>query len=165
MHTFLEDADIVSDSGTTDAGVHLDIHEVTEGSDHLVDLKSKLSGGGQDDGLASSQLNIQSLQNADGEGGGLASSCQRNKKRDGEELSEKYQYTKVGVSKLTRLGLGNDIAAEEDGFDGSLLDGRGFFETVGEDASEEIFFQVHTVESGGHLIPVGRDLSLLWGCG
>lgn len=40
-----------------------------------------------------------------------------------------------------------------------LLDGGGLLETVGVDASEELFLEVHGVEGLGDLVPVGLDLS------
>lgn len=60
------------------------------------------------------------LENGDGEGGGLAG---------------------------TRLGLGDAVAASDDGHDGALLDGRGALETVRVDTTEEVGLQLHVVEA------------------
>ena len=71
----LEDADVVTDGGTTDAGVDLDLHVVAEGDDDLLDLLGQLTGRGQDEGLALTELGIKLAEGADGEGGGLALLC------------------------------------------------------------------------------------------
>lgn len=84
LGTILEGLHVIADAGTTNAGVALDVHEVTDGDDDLLDLLSQLTGRGEDEGLAGLQVGVDLLQDRDGEGGGLAG---------------------------TRLGLGNDIVA------------------------------------------------------
>jgi hypothetical protein len=46
MLALLELLDVLTDGSTTDAGVDLDLHVVTEGESDLLDLKGKLTGGG-----------------------------------------------------------------------------------------------------------------------
>jgi hypothetical protein len=55
--------------------VDLDIHKVAKGRDDLDDLLGELAGGSQHHGLALANLNVDALQNSNGESGGLASTC------------------------------------------------------------------------------------------
>lgn len=80
----LQSLHVITDAGTTNAGVALDVHEVTDGNHNLLDLLSKLTGGGQNQGLTLLEVGIDLLQNGDRKCGGLAGA---------------------------RLGLGNDIVA------------------------------------------------------
>jgi hypothetical protein len=80
----LEGLHVVANAGTTDTGVALDVHEVTDGDNDLLDLLGKLAGGGEDEGLAGLDVGVELLEDRDGESSGLAG---------------------------TRLGLGNDIVA------------------------------------------------------
>ena len=68
----------------------------------------------------------------------------------------------VGKSNTYRtgLGLGDEIAAEDGGLDGALLDGRGLLETVGVDAAEELLGKFHAVEGLDGLVPVGVDVGI-----
>lgn len=100
----LEGLHVVTDAGTTNAGVALDVHEVTDGDDDLLDLLGKLTGGSQDQSLALLDSGVDLLENGNGESSRLAS---------------------------TGLGLGNDIVALDDGHDGTLLNSRGTLKTVG----------------------------------
>lgn len=102
LGTVSEDLHVITDVGTSDTGVASDLHEVTEGDDNLLDLLGQLAGGGEDQGLALGVGEIQLLEGRDREGGGLSG---------------------------TRLSLGNDIMALDNGENGTLLDGRGTFET------------------------------------
>lgn len=68
-----EGVHVITDSGTTDTGVALDVHEVADGDDDLLDLLSQLTGGSDDQGLSGVQAGVQLLQSGNGEGGGLAS--------------------------------------------------------------------------------------------
>lgn len=111
---------VLLDGGTTDAGVAVDVHVVTEGDNDLLDLLGQFSGRGQDQGLRLLLAGVDSLQDGDGEGGGLTG---------------------------TGLSLGNAVSASDDGHNGSLLDGGGSLETVGVDTSEELGLQVHVVEA------------------
>lgn len=80
----LEGLHVITDAGATNAGVALNVHEVTDGDDDLLDLLGQLAGGGEDEGLARLEVGVDLLKNRDGEGGGLSG---------------------------TGLGLGNDIVA------------------------------------------------------
>ena len=71
----LEDTDVVTDGGTTDAGMDLDLHVVAESDDDLLDLLGQLTGGSKDEGLALTELGIKLAKGANGEGGGLALLC------------------------------------------------------------------------------------------
>lgn len=84
LRSVLEGLHVVTDAGAANAGVALDVHEVTDGNDDLLDLLSKLTGGGENQSLARLDVGVDLLQDGDREGGGLAG---------------------------TRLGLGNDIVA------------------------------------------------------
>lgn len=84
LRAVLEGLHVVTDAGATNAGVALNVHEVTDGNDDLLDLLSKLTGGGEDQSLARLDVGVDLLQDGDREGGSLAG---------------------------TRLGLGNDIVA------------------------------------------------------
>lgn len=53
------------------------------------------------------------------------------------------------------LGLGDDVAAADDGEDGALLDGGGLLEAVGVDAAEEVVADPHLVEAADDLDPRG----------
>jgi hypothetical protein len=48
----------------------------------------------------------------------------------------------------------------DDGHNGTLLNSRGTFETIGVDTAEQLALQVHGVERVGDLIVVGLDLSV-----
>ena len=45
------------------------------------------------------------------------------------------------------LGLGDDVAASDDGDDGPLLDGGGLLEAVAVDAAEQVLADPHGVEA------------------
>ena len=102
--TVLEGLHVVTDAGTTNAGVALNVHEVANSDDNLLNLLSKLTGGSEDESLALLDAGVDLLEDRDGEGSGLSS---------------------------TGLGLSNDIVALDDGHDSTLLDSRGALETVG----------------------------------
>lgn len=88
MHTLLQSADILSDSGTTDTAVDADVHEVADGGDDLDDLLGKLSGRSQDKRLALAVGDIELLQDGDGESGGLAGTCnvrERERKKENRD--------------------------------------------------------------------------------
>ncbi|KAK3818299.1 MAG: hypothetical protein J3R72DRAFT_36670 [Linnemannia gamsii] len=102
LGTGLEGLHVLTDVGTTNAGVALNLHEVTEGNDDLLDLLGQLAGGGEDEGLALGVGKIQLLESRDREGGGLSG---------------------------TGLGLSNDIMSLDNGENGTLLNGRGALET------------------------------------
>lgn len=106
LGTVLEGLHVVAHAGSTNAGVALNLHKVANSDDNLLDLLSKLTGGCQDQGLALLEVVVNLLENGNGKGGRLSSS---------------------------RLGLGNNVVALDDGHDGALLDGRGPLKTIGVD--------------------------------
>ena len=71
LGTVAEGVHVLTDVGTTDTGVALEGHEVTDGDNDLLDLLSKLTGGGEDEGLAGLDLGVDLLEGGDREGGGL----------------------------------------------------------------------------------------------
>lgn len=73
LGTVLEGLHVVANAGATNAGVALNVHEVADGNDDLLDLLSKLTGGGEDEGLALLDVGVDLLEDGDGEGGSLAS--------------------------------------------------------------------------------------------
>jgi hypothetical protein len=80
----LEGLHVLTNAGATNAGVALNVHEITNGDNDLLDLLGQLTGGSEDQSLAGLQAGVDLLEDRDGEGGSLAS---------------------------TRLGLSNDIVA------------------------------------------------------
>lgn len=82
MNTILENLHVVTDNGSTNAGMALDVHEVANGDNDLLNLLSKLTGRGENESLALLEAQVDLLEDGDGEGGGLSG---------------------------TRLSLGNDI--------------------------------------------------------
>lgn len=84
LGAILEGLHVLTDAGTTDTGVALDVHEVTNGDDDLLNLLSQLTGGGKNEGLALLEVGVDLLEDRDGESGSLSG---------------------------TGLGLGDDIVA------------------------------------------------------
>ncbi|GAO51261.1 hypothetical protein G7K_5367-t1 [Saitoella complicata NRRL Y-17804] len=102
MDTVLEGLHVVTDVGTADTGVALDVEVVSDSDNDLLDLLSQLTGRGQDQSLALLDGDVDGLEDRDGEGSGLTG---------------------------TGLSLGDDIVTLEDGENGTLLNGRGTLET------------------------------------
>lgn len=67
-----ESGHVLTDVGTTDTGMALDAHEVTDGNNNLLDLLGQLTGGGEDQGLAGLDVGVDLLEGRDGESGSLA---------------------------------------------------------------------------------------------
>lgn len=72
LGTLTESGHVLTDVGTTDTGVALQGHEVTDGNNDLLDLLSQLTGGSKDQSLASLQVGVDLLEGRDGESGGLS---------------------------------------------------------------------------------------------
>jgi len=68
-----EGVHVITDVGTTDTGVALEGHEVTNGNNDLLDLLGQLTGGSKDQSLAGLQVGVDLLKGGDGEGSGLSS--------------------------------------------------------------------------------------------
>eukprot|EP01084_Bolivina_argentea_P016198 30326_1 len=120
----LELLEVLLDAGSADESVAegLGLGEVlTNLGDDLVGLLGKLASGGEDKALQVAVAEVQTLEEADGEGTGLAG---------------------------TRLGLGDDVTTTDEGGDGALLDGRGLLETVGVDTAQQALVQRHVIEGG-----------------
>jgi hypothetical protein len=71
MYTSLEGTDVITHGGTTDTGMDLEIHVVTEGDDDLLDLLGKLTGGGEDERLALAKFGVEFGEGTNGKGGGF----------------------------------------------------------------------------------------------
>ena len=84
LRTILKSLHVVTHTGTANAGMALDVHEVTNGHNDLLDLLSQLTSRSKDQSLALLHTLVDLLKDGNREGGRLAS---------------------------TRLGLGNDIVA------------------------------------------------------
>jgi hypothetical protein len=84
LGTVAEGGHVITDSGTTNAGMALDVHEVTDGDNDLLDLLGQFTGGSNDQSLAALDVGVELLESRDGESSGLSS---------------------------TGLSLGNDIVA------------------------------------------------------
>jgi hypothetical protein len=72
LGTLTESGHVLTDVGTTDTGVALKGHEVTNGNNDLLDLLSQLTGGSEDQSLASLQVGVDLLESRDGESGSLS---------------------------------------------------------------------------------------------
>ena len=68
----LESLHVLTDVGTTNTGMALDTHKVTNGDDDLLDLLGQLAGRGEDKGLASLEVRVDLLESRDREGGSLS---------------------------------------------------------------------------------------------
>lgn len=67
-----ESGHVLTDVGTTDTGVALEAHEVTNGHHDLLDLLGQLTGRSENQSLAGLQVGVDLLESGDGEGGGLS---------------------------------------------------------------------------------------------
>ena len=72
LGTLTESGHVLTDIGTTDTGVALKGHEVTDGNNNLLDLLGQLTGGGENESLASLQVGVDLLESRDGESGSLS---------------------------------------------------------------------------------------------
>lgn len=72
VRAILEGLHVITNAGATNAGVALNVHEVTDGDNDLLDLLGKLTGGSKDQGLAGLDGRVDLLENGDREGSGLA---------------------------------------------------------------------------------------------
>lgn len=72
LRTVLESLHVITNAGTANAGVALDVHEVTDGDDDLLDLLGQLTGGSENQSLAGLDAGVDLLEDRNGEGSGLA---------------------------------------------------------------------------------------------
>lgn len=105
----LESLRVITGRGTTKAGVTFNIHKVANSDNDLLNLLSQFTSRSKDEGLALLNSRIDLLKSRDGEGSRLAS---------------------------TRLSLGNNIVALNDGNYSALLDSRRTLKPVGVDCRE-----------------------------
>jgi hypothetical protein len=74
LGTVLKSLHVITNAGTTNAGVALDVHEVTDSNNDLLDLLSQLTGWREDQSLALLDVGVKLLKDGNGESGGLSSS-------------------------------------------------------------------------------------------
>lgn len=72
LRTILESLHVITNAGSTDTCVALNVHEVTNGDDDLLDLLSQLTGWCKDQSLALLNVGVKLLEDRDGESGGLS---------------------------------------------------------------------------------------------
>jgi hypothetical protein len=72
LGTFLKSLHIITNAGSTNAGVALDVHEVTNGNNDLLNLLSQLTGWGKDQCLTLLDVWVELLEDGDGECGSLS---------------------------------------------------------------------------------------------
>mmetsp|Transcript_95161 Transcript_95161/g.198964 ORF Transcript_95161/g.198964 Transcript_95161/m.198964 type:complete len:436 (-) Transcript_95161:34-1341(-) len=124
VDTGLEGVDVIGNSLSSHAAVHLDVEVVAQGQADFLGLLGQLSGGRKDQSLGLPGAGDHGLQGAQAEDAGLAG---------------------------TTLGLDDDIAALEDGQHCSLLDGRWSLEAVGIDSSQKVLLQAQGIEGRQNL--------------
>lgn len=66
--------DVLPNASSSNAGVALDVHVVSEGEDDALDLGGQFSSGGEDEGLGLSDGGVDRLEGRDREGRGLSGS-------------------------------------------------------------------------------------------
>ena len=82
LRTFLKNLHVLTNAGTTNAGVALNLHEIANSDNNLLNLLGQLASGGENQSLALLNSRVDLLESRDRESSSLAS---------------------------TRLGLGNNI--------------------------------------------------------
>ena len=73
LRTILEGLHVLANTGTANASMALDAHEVADSNDDLLNLLSQFTGGGKNERLALLHIGIDLLENGNGESSGLAS--------------------------------------------------------------------------------------------
>lgn len=74
MNTVLEDLHVVTDDGSSDTSMALNVHEVTDSNDDLLNLLSELTRRGQNQCLTLLEVEINLLEDGNGESGSLSGS-------------------------------------------------------------------------------------------
>ena len=74
LWSILKSFHIVTNAGTTNAGMALNVHEITNSNNNLLDLLGKLTSGGEDQSLTLLKIRVDLLKDGDREGGSLAGS-------------------------------------------------------------------------------------------
>jgi hypothetical protein len=68
LGAILKSLHVVTNAGAANAGMALNVHEVTDGDNDLLDLLGQLAGGGKDKRLAGLDVVVKLLEDGDGEG-------------------------------------------------------------------------------------------------
>ena len=74
LGTFLKSLHVITNAGTTDTCVALNVHEITDGDNDLLDLLGQFTGGGENQSLALLDVGVKLLENGDGESSGFSGS-------------------------------------------------------------------------------------------
>jgi hypothetical protein len=77
VHTGLKGTNVITDSGTTNTGMDLDVHVVTEGDNYFLNLLGKLTGGGEDKRLALTKLRVELSKGSNRESRGFTLLCDK----------------------------------------------------------------------------------------
>jgi hypothetical protein len=157
----LESLHVFSNVGPTDAGVALDVHEVTDCDNDFLDLLSKLTSRGEDESLARLEAGVDLLEARNREGGGLA----------GTRLGLRNDIGSLEELTLVYMGLCR-LLTFDDGHNSTLLDRRGSLEAVGINSckrsdivrcyhlleylhtSQKLGLEVHGIEGVGDFIVI-----------
>lgn len=119
VDTILQAGNIVRDTGSTDARVATDVEVVTKGQNDLLDLLGQLTGGREDESLASDEISLNPLEDTNGKSRGFPSSG---------------------------LSLSDDITSLDDGENGPLLDSGRLLKTHSINTTEQGLLEVHSIE-------------------
>mmetsp|Transcript_9826 Transcript_9826/g.21860 ORF Transcript_9826/g.21860 Transcript_9826/m.21860 type:complete len:325 (-) Transcript_9826:163-1137(-) len=119
MHSSLKSTNVITDGGTSDAGMDLEFHVVSEGNNDLLDLLGELTSGCEDEGLAFAEFGVKFGEGSDGEGGGFTRS---------------------------RLSLSNQIPSQHGRLNSPLLNSTRLLKSIGVDPPQEFFGDLHAVE-------------------
>lgn len=130
--TALELLNIILNDGTTNAGLDLDVHVLTDGVNDVSNLHGKLTGWGHNKSLAMVRhaafwVSVNALEHTNGEGTSLTS---------------------------TRLSLSDGILTLDKREDTFGLNGRGVLETVSIDTSKDALLQAHVIKLINFQIPI-----------
>lgn len=125
LRPILKGLHVITHAGTTDAGVALNVHEITNGDDDFLNLLGQFTGRCQNQSLALLDRRVNLLKNGNRESSRLSS---------------------------TGLGLGNHIMALDDGHDSTLLDSRRALKTIGIDYStiRDLIYYIFFGKKGTH---------------
>ncbi len=72
LRALLKRLHIITDAGTTNAGMALNVHEVSDSDHDLLDLLGQLTGRGENQSLALLDVGVKLLEDGDRESGGLS---------------------------------------------------------------------------------------------
>ncbi len=155
MGTSLQLGNIILDRGSSNTSHSINVEVISDGDHDFLNLLSEFSSGGEDESLRFSESEVdlgkgckecQYLSQYS-----IPSGCFAKAGLFDSFGTHPLQDTDRECSGLsgTRLSLSNDIPSGTDRHDGTFLNGRGSFETVGVDSSKELGFKFHVVEAVG----------------